>query len=249
MPHSRFTGMGSEASQRPSDDSMKLHDSMLSAVQGTYRAIGRRRNEDAICVVDAPHYVIYTVFDGVGSAPDAYEAVKMAVSFIKRHHGKHLLPSQYPALNELFFDLHSELLASSLSTPLAAFLSLCVPRDSSQAAYYSGLGDVRLYAVSANYLKQLSIDDSLSRNVITKCLGAVGLNRSHFTVCSVPQHESRLLVCSDGFYTIMDGLLAKMHSSVAMSSLPRAKAQIDAMIEGHNHDDSTYVIVNRHVQN
>jgi serine/threonine protein phosphatase PrpC len=215
---------------------------VISEVYDSIIGTHRNENQDGILVLNTEVYSLFFVFDGLGSSSNSAKAVQIAKSFIFRNHANYYSNENF-SLASMMSDVHLSLIESKLEKPYAAYAGLYIDKSMPFQMKYSNLGDVRLYGVSKNYLHQLSEDDSVSRNVLSKCLGMERLNRQHFSENQVQLKDSRFLLCSDGFYTIMNQRLKKFHYFLNLKQFTSLKKGLASLVSNKNGDDSTYVLI------
>lgn len=218
----------------------------LKTIHDSFKGVNHARNEDKVLILDSSSYSIFVVFDGVGSAKSSLEGVDLAINFIKSNH-KTILNNSRFALGELMEKTNDVLTNSKLREPYCTYTALLIPEDKSILPIYSSVGDSRLYGVNVNYLHQYTIDDSLSEHVITKCLGMGYLTPEDFKETSIDVFENRFLMCTDGFYSLLESNISIFFHKLISKNIGRIKSDLKDLIYGHNADDCSYILIERNV--
>jgi serine/threonine protein phosphatase PrpC len=209
---------------------------VFSSVKGEKRDT----NKDYLLVIDESDYSIFAVFDGVSSAIGGGEAAKNAAAFIKSNYKKYL--GDEINLKQLMHDANTHLLEAGIKQPFTTFCLVHVNKTS-KFYTYSWLGDSRLYIISNQFMEQITIDDNLSENVLTKCLGDPQLHITDFRQEESPKKNLHLLLCTDGFSRIMEKERLVFFEVFQKKSLRAISEKINSLIKGKNIDDSTFIFV------
>ena len=212
----------------------------INYVASTLKGLNHKINEDAYLVIDGTNYTIFAVFDGVGTAHSAKEATKIAKQFIKNHHRQYL--SNSIEINRLMFDVNERLCNSGLDQPYSTY-SLVLYKKADLNFYYSWLGDSRIYSITNQFIQQLTTDDSILENVITKFLGNSSLAISDFRQFKKTINSDYLLICTDGFYRVFENNRLAFFEIFLKKRLTTIKYNIRLLVRGKNLDDSTYIFV------
>jgi len=145
-------------------------------------------------------------------------------------------------------ELNRTLNSTGIEEPFATCSLVYIPRNDSQKIRILSLGDSRVYSISKQYLLQLTVDhkDSIRTNILTKYLGAEDLTLKDFAEIEYSEDEKSLLICSDGFYSIMEGNpanLAELHRVFNLKAIHFIRKGIGKVIHGFNTDDASYIFI------
>lgn len=209
---------------------------IYSSIKGTKH----KENWDNLLIVDESKYSIFAVFDGVSSASDGKQASITAKEFIKAEYKKYL--GLAPDIRKLMYELNQHLINSNLPEPYSTYC-MVVYNKVVKTYHYSWLGDSRLYVITNQFIEQITEDDSYSENIITKFLGHSNLQLSDFRQISNDKMYEHLLLCTDGFYRILEKNRLAFFDFFRKKSLPSIKKGINSLIKGNNFDDSTFIFV------
>lgn len=214
----------------------------LYYVSDSIRGTGRDENKDRVFITQENGNLLAVLFDGISSAKEANRGIDVAISFIERNHHKINSNLGYN-LDDLMFGVNKEILESGLSSPFTTYSALYVPKEGHRAIF-SNLGDSRIYEITPQSAKQLSIDDNLAhnKNVVTKYLGMVELDRSQFKNLTLEIEGRRILLCSDGFYTLLEDNLLGFHKILNFKKQSDVKKALTREIHGKNQDDASYIL-------
>lgn len=219
----------------------------VNYIYDSLKGARRSTNKDGILNVVDEQYHILGVFDGVSSAVGAKKAVTFAIKFISTKHRSYFDNDVF-SLSRMMENLNNTLTQSSIKDPYMTYSIAYIPNDSTQRIKLSNMGDSRIYSVTKQYLLQLSNDDndSIHSNVLTKYLGKRELTQSDFHEIEYDGTEQSLLICTDGFYTIMEmthKILSEIYRILNLKRFYYIKRNINKLIKGSNSDDASYVFV------
>lgn len=206
------------------------------------------RNEDKILVIKTNQYSLYFLFDGVGSATHAFDAVEMCSGFISKNYQKYEQSKKFQ-LSKLMYDTHLYLVESKLPEALSTYVAMFVPTQENQAISISSMGDSRIYGVSNQYITKYTEDDSVPNidNAITKSLGMLKLTDTDFNQNDFMPKESRYLFSSDGFYKLMEKNVQSFYEILNFSKFINIKKALQKNIIENNSDDASYILIEIHV--
>jgi serine/threonine protein phosphatase PrpC len=212
---------------------------IADSIKGTQR----EENKDRTLVLSSEHYLLAVLFDGISSAPDANRGIDVAVNFIQKKYTEFVLDKSYN-LTDLMWKAHCAITQSGLGSPYSTFSAICIAHDKSWAVF-SSLGDSRVYEVTPQYIKQLTKDDNPphSKNVVTRYLGMLKLERTDFLATDLNMQEKRVLLCSDGFYSLLEENRRKFHPALNFDRAGNIKNNLSNEISGKNFDDASYIFV------
>jgi serine/threonine protein phosphatase PrpC len=212
---------------------------------GSYKGLGRRDNRDSAFFVSSDYSFLMGIFDGVSSASGSGKGVNIAKDFIVNRF-KDFRNDKMTDLSDLIFELNKVLCDSGLNEPFMTYAILEIPKHSSLMYQFSSMGDSRIYAVSSQYVLQLTKDDSINENFITKYLGRPNLIHSDFQTVQQNITEKAFLLCTDGFYSVIEnekkGFL-EIIGAIGLKKWYYIKNRMDKLMLNKNNDDATYVLV------
>jgi len=212
----------------------------------SYKGTKRNLNKDGVLIVYSETYTIIGVLDGVSSSPSSLKAVKKAISFINKNHSLYYKDNDID-LATLIFDTHNMLVSSNISEPYTTCSLLYIPVNANDSIKYSNIGDSRIYAVTEQFIDQLTDDDSdkYHKNILLKYLGKCDLKLNDFKVEVYDGTARRFLICTDGFYNLFENnkALLEVHNALNIKHSFYIKHNINKIIIGHNTDDASYALV------
>lgn len=217
-------------------------------ITGSIKSPFHERNEDKVLVIEAKTYKLFFLFDGVGSATHALDAVEVSCRFISENYKNYEHGEKYQ-LSKLMFDTHKEILNLNLPEALTTYVALFLPNKENQEISISSMGDSRLYGISNQYIFQYTEDDNVPNfeNTITKSLGMLQLRTLDFIQKDYAPKENRYLLSSDGFYKIMEKNIKNFYKIFSFTRLSNAKKALEKNIFGYNKDDASYILIETHV--
>jgi len=213
-------------------------------ISQSIKGINKNENQDNFFIEENLNYYFFVVFDGVGSAANGKLATQLVCDYLKHQINKHVDVSSIN-LRELMFGCHLYLLSLELPEAFTTYCSLFVPTDENERIVYSSMGDSRIYVITNQYIEQISQDDKISgdRNVITKCLGLDSVSIRDFKQQSIPRMDGHILLCTDGFYHLLEDNKAEFFESINKKSLTTIESDLDKLTRNKNIDDSTYILI------
>lgn len=208
------------------------------------KGIHKSENQDNFLIINEDQFMVYAIFDGLGSKTNSKTATILAKSYIKKNCLTFIDESEI-ALNRLMLSCNEYLLARMDPELMTTYCIVYIPKDLNKSIQYSALGDTRLYTITAQFIEQLTEDDRVSvrANVLTKCLGMTGLSIHDFKQVTVEKKKGVLLLCSDGFYTFMEDNRLVFFDILNKRNLKSIKDSLYQLIHGNNADDSTYILI------
>ena len=215
----------------------------ITSISDSLKGYEREQNKDGSLVLEHETYFLAIIFDGVSSANRAKEGVTLAKEFIKKVHDNYTQDGTL-RLADLVCATNDVLVASGIPTPYATISSICIPFHGKNATIVS-LGDSRIYGITGQEMTQLTKDDNPpdDENVITKCLGMEELERIQVREKNIELEAKRLLLCTDGFYHVMEDRPELFHEVLNYQRLGNIKKRLRKELSGDNYDDASYVIV------
>jgi len=216
-----------------------MRENISQSLQGTTHP----RNEDGLLYIEENNYQLFFVFDGVSMAANSDMAVQIAGDYIKANYRQYYKNSDY-SLIDLMYDINQNIINSNIVEALTTYCALFCEKGGRKAKF-SNLGDSRIYSLTDRTIEQLSVDDSLypGSNVITRCLGTNYLEKSDFREDWVSADAGRFLLCTDGFYSFLEGNKKHFIDLLNQPDLLSIKIGLKELISGRNRDDATYILI------
>lgn len=221
---------------------------LITYINDSIKSPFHKENEDKILVIDDDQYSLFFLFDGVGSAKNALEAVDISTRFILKSYQKYLDNGIFK-LSKLMFDVHNEIIRSKLAEAFSTYVSMFIPQNEDQKVSVSSMGDSRLYGITNQYILQLTDDDNVPgvENIITKSLGMLRLSEKDFIQKDFFPNEKRYLLSSDGFYKLMEKNKQVFHENMNFARLVNTKKALHKDILNNNTDDASYILAEAYV--
>lgn len=218
---------------------MKNWQYISDSIKGTER----KKNKDRVLVIENEKHILAILFDGISSAEEANKGIDIAINFIKQNHKKLDQEKNYN-LGDLMFSTNQKITTSNLTSPFSTYSAVYISKTKRLAAF-SNLGDSRIYEITPQYTKQLSHDDNLihNKNIVTKYLGMVQLSRSEIDDFYLNVEDKKILLCSDGFYSLLEYNLSKFHKIFNFKRLQNIKNGLIHEVRKKNFDDSSYILI------
>jgi len=204
------------------------------------KGLKRDRNQDRFFIYQNDFFHLFIVFDGVSSYPESY----VMINYFKRLLKKNVNSINHDGSNlgELLYVLNTELVNTEIqgaSTLAAVFIA----KDNDFVKIIN-VGDSRVYRFTNQFIEKVTKDDSLTSgsNVITKYLGADFLIAEDFKV-KIIKRGCNLLLCTDGFYSLMEKQLKVYFETLNFKKLGNMKAKFSHIQRKRNLDDSTFIVI------
>lgn len=215
----------------------------LHYINDSFKGMDRKENKDRIWISEKDEQILVVLFDGISSAEEANRGIDIAVDFLEKNYQRFLNNEDF-ALANLMFEVNSQIVKQGLDNPFTTYSASYFNLVSGKAKL-SNLGDSRIYEVTPQHLKQLTKDDNpvYNKNVVTKYLGMVELKREQIEEFSLDIKGKRILLCSDGFYLILEKMLARFYEILNFKSENNIKKSLASEVKGKNPDDASYVLI------
>ena len=201
----------------------------------------RERNQDRVYVLNEPGYHLFIIFDGVSSYPESYRYIENYMQFMDEHHHE-WLDNEKNGMGQLLYlgylDCRKSFIAGS--TTISALL---IP-DGARLPEMVSIGDSRIYALRKQNLVRLTEDDNVPEmpNILTRWVGHDYLSAEDFRAEEIAL-DKQFLLCSDGFYGIMEQNRGDFYSAMNLSSPVIAKEELHRLIDRKNSDDASYILI------
>lgn len=204
------------------------------------------KNEDKILIIKADKYSLYFLFDGVGSALHALDAVEISNNFISKYYKNYEQGEKFQ-LSKLMYDTHLQIINSKIPDAFSTYIAMFVPKQNNSEVSISSMGDSRIYEISKSkqYITACTEDDSIPNreNIITKSLGMPALSETDFGQKDFIPKQSKYLLASDGFYKLMEKNMQRFHEILNFSKLVNIKKSLKKVIVNNNSDDASYILI------
>ena len=186
------------------------------------------------------------VCDGVGSADEGAEAAKRVTTYLMNNFK--IRPKTWSiekSINSFIKSINSILYEESMinyeRTELVTTLTIAVIEGNK--LYGANVGDSRVYLLRDKKLNQLSFDHSMDEEgyegVLTQAIGIdKGVEPFYFE--NIVQKDDKILLCSDGLYTLMSENRLESGISNGASFLVKKASKL---MEDDLPDDTTAVVV------
>jgi len=178
----------------------------IAIISGSKKGINRIKNQDDVLILNNDQFHLFVLFDGVSSYLDSIGYIKTCKSYLKDNFEKYIKGES--GLQNLFYSMHKHM--CNLEFDGKSTCSSLLIYKYNTNGYLLNVGDSRIYAFSDSFLESITLDDNLpgNKNILTKYLGKDELKFEDFA--QVPINvESNYLLCSDGFYSLMEMNLKK----------------------------------------
>jgi len=209
------------------------------------KGLGKRENQDNYLIIEETDYSLYFVFDGVGSALNSKKATELSKKYVSKNYHTYFSNGHFN-FPELMYQTNKFLLDQSIPEVKTTYCSVCLSNIFPDKVQYSSLGDSRVYIINPQYLTQITEDDRYlsHQNIITKYLGMEDLEKVDYCTkeCSISEKE-QILLCSDGFYTLMEKEKIPYFETFYMQHLNSIKKKLHDLVKESNIDDSTYILI------
>lgn len=210
---------------------------ILNSCKGTHRTV----NQDGHLILKNDNISLFLIFDGVSSYKDSNV-------FIKEY--KKIIKEEFEQNTNFLFNLEDVLYRANLTISkmnIEGYSTVCLLLFSGlkkRFVQYMNIGDSRLYHYAETYLEKITDDHNIGdqKNILTKFLGSNQLELTDFQIKTAPISKHYLL-CTDGFYVLMENKLKRYFNIVNFSYLNNVLKALIKEGKGLNRDDSTFIIV------
>ncbi len=204
------------------------------------------RGDDFYDVKSIGHVTVAVVCDGVGSADAGAEAASRVTSYLinnfkirpKSWSIEKSLKTFIKSINSI---LYKESMIHYERSELVTTLTIVVIEGN--RLYGANVGDSRVYLYRDKKIIQLSFDHSMGEagyeNVLTQAIGIDNEVEPYYFE-NIVQKEDKILLCSDGLYTIMSENRLEEGISLGAHSLVKKASKL---MDDNLPDDTTAVVV------
>ncbi len=218
----------------------KMHG--LNCIADSFQGTSHVENQDGFLVVDEQDYMLLFVFDGVSLSLHPRKGVEIAMQYISNNH-MHFYENTTYDLTGLMYGVQESIMQSTWENALTTYCAVCIVHKDSKFLIISNLGDSRIYIIEQDEIISVSTDDTMypGSNILTKCLGIKDLARTDFREEKIQWYNQKILLCSDGFYSLLLKHKSEFNQIFNMHKIKHIKKLFKEIIEGNNFDDSSYV--------
>jgi serine/threonine protein phosphatase PrpC len=213
----------------------------IKYISFSQKGIKRDRNQDSIFVKENDNISLFILFDGVSSNPSSHLFVEKFKKILLLKYN--LINRDGGNLSKLLFQVHSETLSSNIDG-YSTMSAVCINRSENVLSFVN-IGDSRIYIYTNQFIEKVSTDNSLvnNKNILTKYLGDSTLSKKDFDIKRI-KFESHLLICSDGFYKVMEQNLKEFFRILNFDRFNNIKNSFESVLKNQN-DDTTYIIIKK----
>jgi serine/threonine protein phosphatase PrpC len=213
----------------------------LTCIFNSIKGVRRTLNQDRVLVIEGSDYDLFILFDGVSSYPESYQYIIKYTRFLQLKH-KQWLSGSGSKFDSLLYEAYQSCLNSNIegSTTLS---SLFIPWREEMARFIN-IGDSRIYCFSDHYFQKITVDDNIPEmpNILTRWVGQDYLSLHDFHANDI-KRDNHFLLCSDGFYSIMENNRTTFLKIFRTESLEEIDREINSLVMDHNSDDASYILI------
>ncbi len=215
---------------------------MNNCISDTFQGTSHIENQDGLLIVEEVDYTLFSVLDGVSRSLHPKEGVDLAIQFISNHHLEYFRINTY-YLDDLMYKVNESIVQSNYDNALTTYCVACILKSNRNKMILSNLGDSRIYLVEQDKIQSVTEDDTLfpGSNILTKCLGMKNLNKDDFRMGEVELKNRNILLCSDGFYSLLEAKEREFIDIFNTQKISTIKNLLKEKIKDNNFDDSTYI--------
>lgn len=221
----------------------KKKDNNITVIFDSIKGENRPSNQDDILIIDIECYYLFFLFDGVSSINTSIDFIAECKSYILDNYIR-FFENKYFRLADLLYQTNKNVTrdgAYGMSTCSAIYID-----KENLKAFAVNIGDSRIYTYTNQFLECVTKDDLLpgTTNVLTKCMGDLRLTVADFVQREILL-EQGVLLCSDGFYKVMEEKRLRFFSIFNFKRTNNIKNSLKNEVIGRNQDDSTYIIIRK----
>lgn len=205
----------------------------------------RKVNKDVLVLsVNAGHFILFALFDGVSSKINGKIGASISANYIKRFSNRYCV-DEHILLDKLLLDLNTNIIESRYTEAYTTCTLVAVNRNNKSNILISHIGDSRVYIISNKYISCLTQDHKrVNTNILEKYLGLVDLKIEDINSANqVLSENDKVLICSDGFYVLMENELSEFYAAFQYKKLSTTKNHLNKLVYNKNNDDASYILV------
>jgi serine/threonine protein phosphatase PrpC len=214
-------------------------------IYDSWKGVQKNENQDGVQFIENPEYTLFFIFDGVSTSRNSKEGVQQLIEFCGKNHPIYYSDNDFN-LAHIIEDMNLYLLKSKIESGETTCCILYIPHDLSRKIKFTHLGDSRIYSFG-NQLNLITHDDThpVIKNMLTKCLGLDRLAEDDFYQKDIEPAHQKFLLCTDGFYHVMDNFTHEFQDLFLRSglNLDYIKSEIEKLVRFRNGDDATYIFL------
>lgn len=210
---------------------------IAESIQGENRAVNKDRY--GFFGRDETEFLV-VVLDGVSSEASAKHGTRMALAVFEREFKN----GNSVDLRSLVLLANEKLKNSRYERPYTTACLMYINIEHDPWIQFCSIGDTRGYVISPSNIVQITKDhiSEHAKNVITHCLGMHDIFTGDIFISEKIYGET-FLVCTDGFYSVMDKSIPLFHSVFKDTRVSNFSKKMRNILKGNNSDDATYVFV------
>ena len=202
--------------------------------------------DDAYDIATIGNLSVAIVCDGVGSAAEGAEAAKRTTSYLinnlkKRPKAWSVEKSIKSFIESINSILYEESQVNYERSELVTTLTIVVIEGN--RLYGANVGDSRVYLYRDSELNQLSQDHAMEEEgyegVLTQAIGIAKTTEVYYFE-NIVEKNDKILLCSDGLYTVLDDETLKNGVKLGAHSLVKRASKVE---NDNLPDDTTAVVV------
>lgn len=210
---------------------------VAESIQGEHRTVNKdrygffSRGETEFLVV---------MLDGVSSEANAKHGTRMALTLFERE----FMKGKISDLRDLVLLANEKLKKSKYEGPYTTACLMYINIEQNPWIQFCSIGDTRGYIITPSNIIQITKDhvSKYAKNVLTHCLGMQNISKDAIFI-SEKMHGETFLVCTDGFYSIMEKSIPSFHGIFKNTRVNNFSKKLKNILKGNNSDDATYVFV------
>jgi serine/threonine protein phosphatase PrpC len=215
----------------------------IDYITDSLKGITHLINEDSTLIIETDNYSLFFIFDGVSMSENSQEGIRIAGSYIENNYVKYIHEKNVE-LSSLIRGVNRAIIESGWKDALTTYCCLLVRNN--LEIWISHLGDSRIYTLQKDKIVLQTTDDVLfpGSSILTRCLGIDRLSSQDFYEKRIALLPERILICTDGFYEVMEPQQETFLKLLDLPDLKQAKSELFQLLQGQNRDDATYILVN-----
>lgn len=213
----------------------------ITFVHNSLQGNEREKNQDDVLILSNSDFFLFVLFDGVSSLSGSWDFIQTCKHFIKENYDQYVAGNK-TNLKGLIYQMHVASFDSGENGKSTCSALLLKADD--DKAYAVSIGDSRIYAFTNTYMEVLTTDDNLpgNSNLLTQYIGLEGLRIDDIDQIRVNENQD-FLVCSDGFYSLMEKDLKNYFKILHYKRKGSIINAIKRLQKNKNRDDSTFIII------
>lgn len=206
------------------------------------KGLNRNRNQDRILILDDKELKLFMLFDGVSSNPESYKFIQNYMAKIRKLYSEGGINEKN--IQDTLYQAHKSVLNSKINGQ-STMSAVLIKEDS---VYFVNIGDSRIYNFSNQFIEKITKDDSSEYNkyLLTNYLGNNNISYDDFSPKKL-EDAYNLLICSDGFYELMEDNLKDYFFTINRKYLGNIEKKLADLQRRKNVDDSSYILLKNEI--